>query len=170
MRTRGLRHVERGPRIGRLAADVQKQRSVPRERAGGKLHPRPCPLQVTRPRHRVVVAAIADPKVVRGRGDDGVERAFGKAGKKVERVAEIKPEGRAAKFEGGVWRGKASHGWSVAGSWWLVVNHQPLTTNQLGRADAQRLGRERRAIRGDGVVAAVAVHLAGRSLFLDVGQ
>ena len=46
MRTRGLRHVERGPRIGRLAPDVQKQRALLAERSRRQRDPVTCPLEI----------------------------------------------------------------------------------------------------------------------------
>src|SRR6185436_14625425 len=109
MRTRGLRDVQRRPRVGRLAADVQEERPLAGQRSRRELYPVARPFQVARARHRVVVGAIPDAQVVGRRGDDGVDRAFGEPREEIERVAEIEAEGRAVQFEGGVRRREASH-------------------------------------------------------------
>ena len=116
MRARGLRHIERGPRVGRLTADVQKKGAFVGERPRRQLHPLAGPFQVGRTRHRVVVGAVADAEIVRRRGDDDVERPLRNTGEDIERVAEIEPKGCAADFEGGVRLGETSHRWLVVGS------------------------------------------------------
>src|SRR5258705_10545942 len=109
LRAGRLRHVQRGPRVRRLAANIQEQRSLFGERPRRKPDPVACPLEILRPRHPVVVGAVADAEVVRGRRDDRIERSLGEPCKDVEAVAQVEPERRAADFEGGMGLWETNH-------------------------------------------------------------
>ena len=96
MRPSSLRDVHRRPRIGRLGAHVQEQRSVRGQGARGALAPIHRSTPGTVARHGVVVGAVLDAEVVRRRRDDRVDRAGGKALEHIETVAKIKTKGGTA--------------------------------------------------------------------------
>ena len=60
----GLGDLERGPRVGRLRAHIEEQRSGGIQGARRRLDPCVRPVQIPISRKRVVVAAIADAEVI----------------------------------------------------------------------------------------------------------
>src|SRR5205814_3598194 len=63
--TRGLRHIERRPGIARLAADIEKQRTVWAEYSAGLADPGSGPVEIVGRRQRIAVAAVLNAKSVR---------------------------------------------------------------------------------------------------------
>jgi hypothetical protein len=84
-----LRDVERGPRVLRLGADVQEERTIGRQNARRGRHPRARPLKVVLPRHRVFVLTVFDAEVVWRRRDDDVHTLRRLLTKDFETVSEI---------------------------------------------------------------------------------
>jgi hypothetical protein len=65
VRARRLRHVERRPGIGRLAADVQEQRTNRVEHVARGLDPPSGPLEILAAGQSVVVRPVRDAQIVR---------------------------------------------------------------------------------------------------------
>src|SRR4029453_12095657 len=137
MRTRGLRDIHRRPWIGGLGPDVQKERSVRFQNALYRSNPLRRPFEIMLARQRVVVAAVANAKIVRRRGDHRRDRHGGNPSEDVETVSEIKPKRAGTGFGDGV------GSWKLA--WYPRVRHRafsvarPMWFSARGCADFEQL-------------------------------
>ena len=102
-----LGHIERGPRVLGLGADVQEQRPVLGKRPPRRLDPVAGPLQILRPRPPIVIGPVLDTEIVRRGGDDGVDGAGAEGVQGLDGVAVEEPQPGPAALEFGVRFGNA---------------------------------------------------------------
>ncbi len=149
-------HVEAGPGIGWLRADVKEERAVGREHAGDRRQPASRPAQVGLPGQRVVVRPVADAEVVGRRGDDDVDRVRFEPRQEIEAIAVEECASRGAAGDGakgGGQRREAPHARKDS-----APRRPAVPARALGRARFERR-RESARRRGDRdrVVAAMEV-------------
>src|SRR5262249_49606264 len=90
----GLGHVDRGPWVRGLGSDVEEERAIGREGAGGTLEPLGGPFEALLPRDCVVVRPVSDAEVVRWRRDDRIDAAILERIENAQRVAAVETKGR----------------------------------------------------------------------------
>ena len=174
----------------RLGADVQEQRAVGPQHPRRGRHPRVGPLQVVGRRQRVLVAVVVDAQVVGRRRHDDVHAVGRQLLEDLEAVGEVElapsfPGRSRRRVAWGFRRTDTPACFGAGGRVTLVGRRKVTAADALqccGRMVTARLrtpcwsggeadrGGQRQALRGNRVVAAMAVAAARLALFLDVGN